>query len=298
MSFEYSGGWDSFTASQLPGIIAMGPLDSLTAARLLGHASTGAADPAAELLRHVEVKNNAYFWPKGLTDYYTAWNDTSHIDSIITPVWMTNQSIAMFSSSATPGFVQSGNVNTDPAFGASISGVLNSTGGNGDGFLNWLKAVRTGVGTTQTYGYKLTQVGSAANWTPTWPLAETADLKYTATLTSTDGKAVGDPFWITGTPTGVASTVAAIPQEFSLSAAYPNPFNPSTTFKYTLNTSGLVSFKVYNLLGQVVKTEVNQYQATGEYQIHVDMSNLTSGVYFGSLQQGSNRQIKKMMLLK
>ena len=297
--FEYTGGWDSFTASQLPAIIAMGPLDSLTAARLLGHASTGAGDAAAELLRKVEVKNNAYFWPKTLTDYYTAWNDTSQLDSIVTPVWMTAQSTSMFGNSATPGFVQSGNVNTDPGFGATIPGVLNSTGGNGDGLLNWFKAVRTGVGTTQTYGYKLTAVGSAANWTPTWPLPETADLKYSATLASTDAWPVGDPYWISGTPSGVASNMAMNPKAFTLSDAYPNPFNPSTTINYTLATSGAASLRVYNVLGQLVKTVVdNMHQEAGTYTVRVDMSTMTSGVYFYTLEQGQNRLVHKMMLLK
>ena len=300
--FEYTGGWDSFTANQLPGIIAMGPLDSLTAARLLGHASTGAADPAAELLRKVEVKNNVYFWPLALTNYYKAWNDTSHIDSIITPVWMTAQSTSMFSSSATPGFVQSGNTNVDPGFGATIPGVLNATGGNGVGMLDWFKAVRTGVGTTETYGYKLTVVGAAANWIPTWPLQESADMKYSATLASTDGRKVGDPWWFNGTsggPTGVVQTDVRVPSVFSLSPAYPNPFNPSTTVQYSLSRSGATSLTVYNLLGQVVSTIVNNaYQEAGTYKVSIDMSHLPSGVYFSVLEQGHNRAIQKMMLLK
>jgi Secretion system C-terminal sorting domain len=298
--FEYTGGWDSFTASQLPAIIAMGPLDSLTAARLLGHASTGAGDAAAELLRKVEVKNNAYFWPQGITSYYTAWDDTAHLDSIITPVWMTAQSTSMFGNAATPGFIQSGNTNTDPGFGSSVNGVLNAAGGNnGSGLLDWFKAVRTGVGTTQTYGYNLTQVGSAANWVPAWPLPETADLKYSASLASTDSYVVGDPFWFTGTTTRVASNVTATPHTFSLSEAYPNPFNPSTNVQYSLPVSGAVSLKVYNVLGQLVKTLVdNAHQEAGTYTVRVDMSNVTSGVYFYSLEQGNNRLVHKMMLLK
>ncbi|HTR81330.1 MAG TPA: T9SS type A sorting domain-containing protein [Bacteroidota bacterium] len=298
--FEYTGGWDSFTASQLPAIIAMGPLDSLTAARLLGHASTGPGDPAAELLRKVEVKNNDYFWPAALTSFYTAWDDTAHVDSIITPVWMTNQSVAMFNSSATPGFVQSGNVNIDPGFGATIPGVLNSSSNaNGVGLLNWFTAVRAGTGTTETYGYKLTQVTTAANWVPTWPLPETVDLKATASLTSTDGRPVGDPYWTTGTTSGVANGSAVTPKSFTLSEAYPNPFNPSTNVQYTLSNAGVTSLKVYNVLGQLVKTVVdNVHQDAGTYTVRVDMSTETSGVYFYTLEQGANRLVHKMMLLK
>ena len=300
---EFSGGWDSFTAGTVASIITMGPLDSTTAARLLGHASTGAADPAAEALRKVEVKNNVYFWPAALKTYWQQWNDTAHVDSVYTPVFMNSQSVNMFATKATwPGFVESGNQNVDPSFGATIPGVLNATGGNGVGLLNYFKAVRTGKGTTEVYGYNMTQVTNAANWTPSWPLPESNDMKFTNAsikTATTDGLTLGDPYWFTGKPTAVSEKPAVVtPSEFSLSAAYPNPFNPSTNFKYSLNENGAVSFKVYNILGQLVKTVVNQFQTTGEYQVRVDMSNITSGVYFGVLEQGSNRQVQKIMLMK
>jgi hypothetical protein len=296
---EFSGGWDSFTAGTVASIITMGPLDSTTAA---------AFDPAdignpnlialAGAKRKVEVKNNAYFWPAALTSYWKSWDDTSHVDSIYTPVFMNSQSVGMFSSSATPGFVQSGNQNTDPGFGASIPNVLTQST---NGLLNWFKAVRTGVGTTQLYGYQITQVGTAANWTPPWPLPEATDMKYTnATLkaSSTDGTPLGDPNWF-GIATEVKKDPGLLPQQFSLSAAYPNPFNPSTNIQYTLNSSGLTSLKVYNVLGQLVKSVVNDvFQNAGAYKVTVDMSNLPSGLYVYILEQGNNRLAQKMMLLK
>jgi hypothetical protein len=136
---------------------------------------------------------------------------------------------------------------------------------------------------------------------PTWPLPEAAskNLKYTATLASTDALPVGDPYWFTGSTTGVATTAKTVPHAFTLSEAYPNPFNPSTNIDYSLPASGSVSLKVYNVLGQLVKTLVdNAHQEAGTYTVRVDMSNLTSGVYFYSLEQGNNRLVHKMMLLK
>ena len=302
---EYNGGWDSFTAGTVASIITMGPLDSTTAALLLGTASTGAADPAAEALRKIEVKNNAYFWPVALTSYWQAWNDTSHVDSIYTPVFMNAQSTNMFTNKTSwPNLVQSGNQNVDPGFGASINGVLNAgtANANGVGLLNWFKAVRTGTGTTETYGYNFTKVTSAGNWTPPWPLPETVDMRYTNTTvknSSTDGLALGDPYWFTGTPTGVERISSAVPGKFELSQAYPNPFNPGTNLKYTLNKSGVVSLKVYNLLGQVVATLVNnENQSAGTYTVRVEMYRLTSGLYFAALEQGDNRAVQKLMLLK
>ncbi|MGE5846866.1 MAG: sugar-binding protein [Ignavibacteria bacterium] len=197
---EFNGGWDSFTAGTVASIITMGPLDSTTAADLLGHPSTGAGDPAAELLRKVEVKNNAYYWSDGLTSFWTAWNDTAHVDTIITPVFMNQQSIDMFSNDTNwPGFVESGNLNVDPVYGPSVNEVLDP-GTNGNvGLLNWFTVVRTGTGTTELYGYKITQVDfSSGNWIPDWPLLEAADMQYTNTdlhTGATDGGYVGDPNW-------------------------------------------------------------------------------------------------------
>jgi hypothetical protein len=123
-------------------------------------------------------------------------------------------------------------------------------------------------------------------------------MKYTATLPmGQDGKPLGDPNWFTGY-TGVVQT-SVTPRAFALSSAYPNPFNPSTNFKFTLANTGLVSLKVYNVLGQAVATIVNnQFYTAGTYSIKVDMLGMSSGVYFGVLEQGNNRSVQKMMLLK
>ena len=305
---EYNGGWDSFTAQTVASIITMGPLDSTTAALLLNHAIATAQDTAdAEAARKIEVKNNVYFWPSALTAFWTAWNDTATVDSIYTPVFMNAQSQAMFSNAAAyPNLVESGNQSVDPGFGSSIPGVLDPGAGNanGDGLLNWFTAVRNGTGTTETYGYNFTQVGVAVDWTPPWPLPETADMKYTnASLKTgaTDGGYIGDPYWFNGTnggPTGVESTTE-LPASFALSAPYPNPFNPSTHLNYSLVEGGVVSLKVYNIMGQVVATIVNdEFRPAGTHQITVDLSRYASGIYFGVLEQGTNRAVQKLVLMK
>ena len=300
---EYNGGWDSFTAGTVASIITMGPLDSLTAALLLGHPSTGAGDPAAEALRNVEVKNNAYYWSDGLTSFWTAWNDTAHVDSIITPVFMNSQTINMFADNAQwPGFVESGNLNVDPSFGTSINAVLNPGTGNNVGLLNWFTVVRTGTGTTELYGYQLTNVDfSSGNWVPDWPLPESSDLQYSnASLQTgaTDGGYVGDPYWFTGV-TGVERVPGLVPNEFTLYDAYPNPFNPSTTIRFSIPESGNVSLKVYTVTGQEVMTLIdNEYTINGSYDVSVNMINLSSGVYFYTLTQNNIFLTKKMILLK
>lgn len=300
---EFNGGWDSFTAGTVASIITMGPLDSTTAARLLGHASTGAGDPAAEAMRKVYVRNNVYYWPAGLTAFWTAWNDTAHVDSIYTPVWMNAQSINMFTNKGPwPGFVEYGTQNVDPGFGASIPGVLNPGAGNanGVGLLNWFAAVRKGTGTTETYGYNFTQVAPTANWTPPWPLPESNDMQYSSSALktgATDGGPIGDPNWF-GLTVDVPSEPASIPLEFSLAQNYPNPFNPSTTIRVSLPVASDVTLSVFNVLGQEVATVVRGAIPAGTHDFTFDASRLASGVYMYKIVAGNFVSAKKMLLLK
>jgi len=91
-----------------------------------------------------------------------------------------------------------------------------------------------------------------------------------------------------------------VPQAFSLDQNYPNPFNPSTKIQYTIGNAGLVSLKVYDVLGHEVATLVNSNQEAGSYTVPFNTSelNLSSGVYFYRLQAGSFVSIKKLILLK
>ena len=90
----------------------------------------------------------------------------------------------------------------------------------------------------------------------------------------------------------------AVPETYVLEQNYPNPFNPSTTIEYSLPRSTGVLLKVYNVLGQEVRTLVNQVQPTGKYTVRFDASSLASGLYFYRLQAGEFSQVKKLMLLK
>jgi len=74
-----------------------------------------------------------------------------------------------------------------------------------------------------------------------------------------------------------------IPEEFSLRQNYPNPFNPSTEIKYQIPTAGLVSIKVFDILGREVETLVNDTKEAGYYSTKFDGSKFASGVYFARL---------------
>lgn len=99
-------------------------------------------------------------------------------------------------------------------------------------------------------------------------------------------------------PTDVKDEVAGLPAQYDLKQNYPNPFNPSTSIAYSIPKSGLVTIKIYNILGQELRELVNQMMNPGTYNVSFDASSLTSGVYFYSLSVDNFTQVKKMMLLK
>ena len=90
----------------------------------------------------------------------------------------------------------------------------------------------------------------------------------------------------------------SLPAEYSLSDNYPNPFNPATTIAYSLPKESHVVITVYNAIGQLVKTLVNDDKPAGYYSINFNASGLSSGIYFYRLTAGSFTAVKKFVLMK
>lgn len=88
------------------------------------------------------------------------------------------------------------------------------------------------------------------------------------------------------------------PTEFSLDQNYPNPFNPSTKISYSIKEEGLVTLKVYNVLGKEVATLVNENKPAGIYEAEFNASQLPSGLYIYKIQAGGFTDVKKMLLTK
>ena len=97
-----------------------------------------------------------------------------------------------------------------------------------------------------------------------------------------------------------ASVSASLPlaDSFSLSQAYPNPFNPVTSLVFNLPEDGNVMVRVYNLKGQVVKTLLSGHRAGGTYNLTWDASDAASGMYFITLSASDTRLTQKVLLLK
>ena len=88
------------------------------------------------------------------------------------------------------------------------------------------------------------------------------------------------------------------PGSFSLSQNYPNPFNPTTTIRYSVPKRSFVTLSVYNILGQLVKTLVQDEKGPGTYEVNFDGSSLPSGAYLYILRAGNYTKMEKMLLLK
>jgi len=100
-----------------------------------------------------------------------------------------------------------------------------------------------------------------------------------------------------------APAIELLPTSFSLKQNYPNPFNPSTTIKYDLPERTHVKLHIYDMLGRVVATLIDQEQSAGSYETRWDGTNLSglpmsSGVYFYRLESGNFREVKRMVLMK
>lgn len=97
--------------------------------------------------------------------------------------------------------------------------------------------------------------------------------------------------------------IPIIPIEYALYQNYPNPFNPTTTIQYSTSHSGNVNLEIFNILGQRIKTLVNEFQPIGTYSIQWDgksddNKNSASGMYYYRLRANEFTSIKKMTFIK
>jgi hypothetical protein len=99
-------------------------------------------------------------------------------------------------------------------------------------------------------------------------------------------------------PSDGSKSSNTLTDDYKLYQNYPNPFNPTTNISYKINKEGFVSLKVYNLVGQVIKVLVSEYQKQGTYEVEFDAGNLSTGVYLYKLQINDFTSVKRMTLLR
>ena len=109
-------------------------------------------------------------------------------------------------------------------------------------------------------------------------------------------------------PISVNEISSNLPVKFNLEQNYPNPFNPTTKIKFEIpplnppltkgGNGGVVTLKIYDILGQEVETLVNEKKSPGTYEVTFDAGNLPSGIYFYRLITDNFTEVKKMTLIK
>ncbi len=105
------------------------------------------------------------------------------------------------------------------------------------------------------------------------------------------------PFSPSITTTGINNKMLTA-TNYSLSQNYPNPFNPTTTINYTIPKAEHVTIKVYDILGKLIQTLVDEEQSIGTYHLQFNGKNLSSGVYFYQIKVDNFLEAKKMIILK
>ena len=92
--------------------------------------------------------------------------------------------------------------------------------------------------------------------------------------------------------------ISVIPNTYSLSQNFPNPFNPKTTFTYSLPEAVHVNIQIFNILGERVATLVNEQMNAGSHMIRWNAGNIATGVYFYRIRAGNYHAVKKMVFIK
>ncbi|HEX2962410.1 MAG TPA: FlgD immunoglobulin-like domain containing protein [Ignavibacteriales bacterium] len=273
-----------------------------------GHVLAPMVDPKN---RFVEIENNSYFFPQKLIDFYKQYNDTVKTTDIRygVPVkrtltmaaWIeayTQNNIDNVFPKVSPNVTVKNNTNADPGFNADINNHIDKVN-------EYIAKIATNKLDKQWF------YGPATQYPVTWPLPENLAYSNTALQTAgKDGLPLGDLNWFPEKKklwreptTGVEMIKSTQPSDYKLSQNYPNPFNPETKIEFAMRNNGMVKLVVYNILGQAVRTLVNEDMKAGTYSVSFNGrdnygNQLASGMYIYSLETSSMKITKKMMLLK
>ena len=263
------------------------------------------------------VHNNVCYNPDKLVKFYKDWNDTvktydsvevlhgpkQYLKRVLTMApWLNKLDKIVIDSLTNPkSWDYSSYISIDDAINANPGFSDAGTVGHIDSLISYVQQIATGK-FYNGWQYKMT-------FPPTWPLPENLAYTNTSLLNGgTDGFAIGDLNWFpaqkaTWTITDVKTLSSNVPEKFNLSQNYPNPFNPDTKINFSIPKSGNVKIEIFNILGQKVRTLLDQEFNAGSYSSTWNGRNdfgkqLSSGTYFYSIETGSFRMTKKMILMK
>ncbi len=97
---------------------------------------------------------------------------------------------------------------------------------------------------------------------------------------------------------GIDDNLQDYPTNYTLLQNYPNPFNPLTKIRYSIPTSSFVTLKVFDILGNEIRSLTNEEKSAGNYDLEFNATDLPSGVYFCRLTTMNFIETRKMVLMK
>jgi hypothetical protein len=136
-----------------------------------------------------------------------------------------------------------------------------------------------------------------ANNTFAYPAIDSSSFTFTKSAAASTGPFITEAACSGELFPGEAA-VGAQPAAFNLLGAAPNPFNPTTTIRYNLQTASRISLKVFDISGRLVTTLVEGNKEAGTHQVTFDGSRLASGVYLYKLEAGGQTATGRMELIK
>jgi hypothetical protein len=148
------------------------------------------------------------------------------------------------------------------------------------GFQSYKYQIQVASGNFQAQNILLDTIVTTATLKLPFPLEGSSMYRWRVREASTPNNPWSTGRFFTQAVTHLTDHENMIPTKINLDQNYPNPFNPSTTIRYSLPERSHVTLRVYNPLGQVVKTMINNEEEAGYHQIVLYKGSLSSGVYF------------------
>ncbi len=205
----------------------------------------------------------------------------------------------------------------------NIVALFDNTSGTGKPLaITFLESISVTIASTVTY-YTDSVSGKNGRWGTIIPNDNPNGVRRVEQFSITDGSSVNfntdtDGTWPSGAntvnPTGSSTTPVrlaitdaplrlvqlgtSVPENFSLSQNYPNPFNPVTKIRFSLPQASSLTMKLYDVTGRLVLQMLEGSFRPGTYEIELDGSSLSSGVYFYELKTEKFSEVKKLSLVK
>jgi len=231
-------------------------------------------------------------------DNANSWNTATSV-TVSAPSTVSGKNFALEIGGSISGYVY--DAGSSPISGADVMAF--------DTAFGWSGLLMKGDETNASGYYKISGLRSSAYYVEASTECDHQFYDHTTDILEADLVSVTMPSEYSGINFNIASAVededeiAQRPSEFELYQNYPNPFNPETQIEYALKKTGHVTLYIYNILGEKVKTLLDQDQHAGFYQINWDGENdngkpISSGIYLYKLEVNGFSEAKRMLLLK